>query len=171
MSRVLPAGRLLRWMTAVAVPALLSPLAGCSSASTAVEACMAKQADSATPGELAGTYGGEGDAKGATITLRASGSKPGGTVTVHHWPTGDWYKRELGATFNGSGSWSVQSGTGSEAHARVQLSFTEPRTFLNGDTLDKLSIAMDSERTYLYEDDDPDVCPKFRLRMTGSGRS
>ncbi|MEU8030322.1 hypothetical protein AB0C13_17025 [Streptomyces sp. NPDC049099] len=63
----------------------------------------------------------------------------------------------------------MQSGTGPEAHARVQLSFTEPRSFLNGDTLDKLSIATDAKRTYLYEDDDPDVCPKFRLRTTGPG--
>ncbi|KOV62712.1 hypothetical protein [Streptomyces sp. MMG1121] len=168
MSRVLPAGRRLRWMTAVVVPALLSPLAGCSSSSTAVEACMAKQADSVSSTDLTGTYAGEGDAKGTTITLTSTDGRPGGTVTVHRWPTGDWYKSELGAEFNGSGTWSVRSGTGSDAHARVRLSLTEPRTFLNGDTLDKLSIAKGAGQTYLYEDDDPDVCPKFRLKMTTS---
>lgn len=165
MSRVLPAGRLLRRMTAVAVLALLSPLTACSSASTAVEACMAKQATSVSSVDLVGAYAGEGGAKDVTVMLRSTDGKPGGTVTVRHWPTGDWYKSELGATFNGSGTWSVQSGSGSEGHARVQLSFTEPRTFLSGDTLDELSIATDGKKTYLYQDDDPDVCPTFRLRM------
>ncbi|MBP2053451.1 hypothetical protein J2Z21_006444 [Streptomyces griseochromogenes] len=154
-----------------ALLALLSPLVGCSSASTAVEACMAKQATSATSGELAGTYAGEGDAKGATITLKASDSKPGGgTVTVHHWPTGNWHKSELGDTFDGSGTWDVEGSTGSDEYAKVSLSFTEPELFLPDDTLDALSIAIDSKRTFLYEDDDPDVCPNFRLRLTSPRR-
>ncbi|MEU1010231.1 hypothetical protein [Streptomyces sp. NPDC005890] len=166
MSRVLPAGKRPRLVTAAAVLGLLSPLAACSSASTAVEACMGKQATSATSGELEGTYVGEADAKGVTITLKASDKGTGGTVTVRHWPTGSWYKSELGDTFDGSGTWDVVGGTGSDAYGQVHLSFTEPKRFLQDDTLDSLSIAEDGERVYLYEDDDPDVCPKFRLRPT-----
>lgn len=127
---------------------------------------MGKQAVSATSGELAGTYVGEGHAKGATITLKTSGGKPGGTVTVHDWPTGDWYRGELGDTFDGKGTWDVEGGTRSGEHAQVHLFITEPRLFLRGYTLDALSIATDSKRTHLYEDDDPDVCPAFRLRLT-----
>ncbi|MBL1107290.1 hypothetical protein JK361_22235 [Streptomyces sp. 5-8] len=155
-----------RAWTAVAMLTLLTPLAGCSSASTAVEACMGRQAKSATSGELAGTYAGEAHAEGATITLKASDTGTGGTVTVHHWPTGDWYESELGATFDGSGTWDVVGGSRPGEYGQVRLSLTEPEPFLNGDTLDSLSIAKDSERTYLYEDDDPDVCPTFRLRLT-----
>ncbi|QHA05207.1 hypothetical protein GQF42_19615 [Streptomyces broussonetiae] len=169
MSRVLPAGRRLRWMTAVAVPALLSPLAGCSSSSTAVEACMAKQATSVGSVDLTGTYTGEGDAKAVTLTLRPPVGRSGGSVTVRNWPTGDWYRSELGDTFNGSGTWDVDYSGGSGKPPHVSLSLTSPRLFLNDDTLDKLSIAEGSGRTYLYENDDPDVCPKFRLKMTSSG--
>ncbi|MCZ0207834.1 hypothetical protein [Streptomyces achromogenes] len=164
MTRVRMAGRRARLLTAATALALLSPLASCSSASTAVEACMGKQAVSATTGELEGTYTGEAHAKGVKITLKASDTGTGGTVTVRNWPTGSWYKSELGATFDGSGTWDVLSGTGSDEYGHVQLSFTEPERFLQDDTLDSLSIAKDSQRIYLYEDDDPDVCPTFRLR-------
>ncbi|MEU3828296.1 hypothetical protein [Streptomyces sp. SID161] len=166
MSRVLMTGGRPRLVTAAAVLGLLTPLAACSSASTAVEACMARQAESATSGEVAGTYRGEAQAKGATITLRASDSGTGGTVTVHDWPTGDWYRSELGDTFDGSGTWDVAGGYGAGDPGQVRLSFTAPELFLRGYTVDSLSIAADSERTYLYEDDDPDVCPAFRLRRT-----
>ncbi|MGV9761617.1 hypothetical protein ACWDUC_38250 [Streptomyces tricolor] len=153
-------------LTSVVVLGLLPPLAACSSASTAVEACMAKQAVSVTSGEVEGTYVGEDDAEGVKITLKASDTGTGGTVTVHNWPTGSWYKGELGDTFDGSGTWDVVGGNSSDEYGRVRLSFTEPERFLRDDTLDSLSVATDSERTYLYEDDDPDVCPAFRLRLT-----
>ncbi|MDN3260130.1 hypothetical protein QWJ26_09980 [Streptomyces sp. CSDS2] len=166
MTRVSPTGGGARLVTAAAVLALLSPLSGCSSASTAVEACMGKQAVSATTGELEGTYTGEAHAKGVEITLKASDTGTGGTVTVRNWPTGSWYRSELGPTFDGSGTWDVLSGAGSDDYGQVKLSFTEPERFLQDDTLDSLSIAKDSERLYLYEDDDPDVCPTFRLRRT-----
>ncbi|MGI5359987.1 hypothetical protein ACQI4E_32465 [Streptomyces sp. CA-252508] len=158
-----------RLPTAAALLALLTCLPGCSSASTAVEGCMGKQAIGATSGELAGTYQGEGDAEGVTLTLKASESKPGsGTVTVHDWPTGDWYQSELGETFDGSGTWSVvQGGTSATEFVHLSLSFTAPKRFLEGDTLDSLSIAQGDERTYLYADDDPDICPAFRLRPQG----
>jgi hypothetical protein len=148
------------------VLALLTFLPGCSSAPTAVEGCMGKQAVGATSGQLAGTYRGEGDAEGVTLTLKASKSAPdGGTVTVHDWPTGDWYRSELGETFDGSGTWSVlQGGTSATEFAHLSLSFTAPKRFLDGDTLDSLSIAQGDGRTYLYADDDPDICPAFRLR-------
>ncbi|QGV77312.1 hypothetical protein [Streptomyces ficellus] len=155
-------------VTAV-VLALLSCLPACSSASTAVEGCMGKQAVGATSGELAGTYRGEGDAEGVTLTLEASESEPGsGTVTVHDWPAGDWYRSELGAAFDGSGTWSVvQGGTSATEYAHLSLSFSAPERFLDGDTLDSLSIAEGDGRTYLYAEDDPDVCPAFRLRLQG----
>ncbi|MEU7557040.1 hypothetical protein [Streptomyces eurythermus] len=166
MTRVPLTGGGARLVTAAAALVLLSPLAGCSSAATAVEACMGKQALSATSGELAGTYVGEAHAKGVTLTLEASDDSTGGKVTVRNWPTGSWYRSELGSTFDGSGTWDVLSGTGSDEYGHVQLSFTEPERFLQDDTLDSLSIAKDSQRMYLYEDDDPDVCPTFRLRRT-----
>ncbi|MER7721273.1 hypothetical protein ABTX99_30850 [Streptomyces flaveolus] len=154
---------------AAAVLALLTCLPGCSSAPTAVEGCMGKQAVGATAGQLAGTYRGEGDAEGVTLTLKAPESEAGsGTVTVHDWPTGDWYRSELGETFDGAGTWSVvQGGTSATEFANLSLSFTTPERFLNGDTLDSLSIAEGDGRTYLYADDDPDVCPAFRLRLQG----
>ncbi|MYR44326.1 hypothetical protein [Streptomyces sp. SID5910] len=159
-----------RLPAAAAVLALLTCLPGCSSAPTSVEACMGKQAVGATPGQLAGTYRGEGDAKGVTLTLKASQGKPGsGTVTVHDWPTGDWYRSELGETFDGSGTWSVvQGGTSATEFARLTLDLTTPKRFLEGDTLDSLAIAEGDGRTYLYTDDDPDVCPAFRLRLQGA---
>lgn len=33
------------------------------------------------------------------------------------------------------------------------------------DTLDSLSIAEGDGHLYVYADDDPDVCPAFRLRL------
>ncbi|GHH02555.1 hypothetical protein [Streptomyces rubradiris] len=142
MTRVSLTGGGARLVTAAAALVLLSPLAGCSSAATAVEACMGKRAVSATSGELAGTYVGEAHAKGVTLTLEASDDGTGGKVTVRNWPTG------------------------SDEYGHVRLSFTEPERFLQEDTLDSLSIAKDSRRMYLYEDDDPEVCPTFRLRRT-----
>ncbi|MFC9543595.1 hypothetical protein ACFTXK_02940 [Streptomyces sp. NPDC056956] len=152
---------------AAAVLALLTCLPGCSSAADGVEGCLGRQAVGATSGQLAGTYGGEGDAEGAVLTLKASGSRPaGGTVTVRGWPTGDWYDGELGGTFDGSGTWAVvQGGTTATEFARLSLSFTAPRRFLDGDTLDSLSIAEGDGHLYVYADDDPDVCPAFRLRL------
>ncbi|WP_225838131.1 hypothetical protein [Streptomyces sp. NK08204] len=165
MFRVLLKGMRPRWVTAVAVPALLYPLAGCSSAATAVEACMGKQATSVSSVDLTGTYAGEGRARGATITLTSTDGKPGGRVTVHHWPTGSYYRGELGGTFDGSGTWELQHGASAGGHPQVGLSLTEPRFFLPGDTLDTLSIAGDGKRTYLYQEDDPDTCPAFRVRL------
>ncbi|WP_077796929.1 hypothetical protein [Streptomyces sp. JHA26] len=158
-----------RLPAAVAVLALLTCLPGCSSEPTSVEACMGKQAVGATSGQLAGTYRGEGDAEGVTLTLKASRDESGsGTVTVRDWPTGDWYRSELGETFDGSGTWSVvQGGTSATEFAHLALSFTTPQRFLKGDTLDSLSIAEGDGHTHLYADDDPDVCPAFRLQRQG----
>ncbi|MEU3821596.1 hypothetical protein AB0E74_18555 [Streptomyces sp. NPDC030392] len=160
-------GRILT--AAAAVLALLSCLPGCSPAPTALEGCMGERAVGATSAQLAGTYRGEGDAEGVTLTLKASESKPGsGTVTVRDWPTGDWHRGELGETFDGSGTWSVvQGGTAATEFARLSLSFTAPKRFLEGDTLDSLSIAEGDGRTHLYAEGDPDVCPAFRLRPQG----
>ncbi|MCQ6556843.1 hypothetical protein NPS70_27185 [Streptomyces sp. C10-9-1] len=129
---------------------------------------MGEQSVGATSGELAGTYRGESDAEGVTLTLNASESEPGsGSVTVEGWPVGDWYRSELGDTFDGSGTWSVgQGGTSATAFARLSLSFTAPKRFLDGDTLNSLSIAeSDGHASLLYAQDAPDVCPAFRLRL------
>ncbi|OSY52169.1 hypothetical protein BG846_02179 [Streptomyces fradiae ATCC 10745 = DSM 40063] len=53
---------------AAAMLALLTCLPSCTSASTAVEGCMGKQAVGMTSGQLAGTYRGDGDAKGVRLT-------------------------------------------------------------------------------------------------------
>ncbi|MET7359764.1 hypothetical protein ABZS76_15070 [Streptomyces sp. NPDC005562] len=157
-----------RLSAAAAAVGLLACLPGCSSASGAVEGCVGAQAVGATSGELAGTYRGEGDAEGVTLTLKApeaSESEPGGgKVTVRDWPTGDWYRSELGEAFDGSGTWSVvQGGTSATEFAHLSVSFTAPERFLGGDTLDSLLIAERDGRTSLYAEDDPDACPAFRL--------
>ncbi|MGN5379017.1 hypothetical protein ACQ4WX_21735 [Streptomyces lasalocidi] len=55
---------------------------------------------------------------------------------------------------------------GSDRFARIHLSLTEPELFLQGYTLDELSIALDDKHACLYEDGDPDTCPAFRLRQS-----
>jgi hypothetical protein len=109
-----------------------------------------------------GLHGGAGGRRG----LRATRRHLPGPVTVHGWPAGDWHRSELGETFDGSGTWSVvRGGTPATGFAHLSLSFTAPERFLGGDTLDTLSIAEGDGRTHLYADDDPDVCPAFRLRL------
>jgi len=90
---------------------------------------------------------------------------------VRDRPTGDWYRSELGDAFDGSGTRVGPPGAGTGGTPRVGLRLTEPKLFLDGDTLDTLSVASDAERTFLYEDDDPDICAKFRLQLeTRAGR-
>ncbi|GAB7103950.1 hypothetical protein JCM4814A_22640 [Streptomyces phaeofaciens JCM 4814] len=150
-------------MAALAVPLLLLPLGGCSSGTP--ETCMPRDTSGISSADLPGTYVGAQDAEGATITLGPSDGSGKGKVTVRDWPTGDWYRSELGDTFDGSGTWGFDPGAGTGGTPRVGLRLTEPKLFLDGDTLDSLSVAADAERTFLYEDDDPDICAKFRLQL------
>ncbi|SMF14393.1 hypothetical protein [Streptomyces sp. Amel2xC10] len=80
-------------------------------------------------GDLVGTYAGVEDAEGATVVLGPLDGRGKGKVTVRGWPAGDWYRSEV------------------------------------GDTFDSLSVAADADRAFLYEDDDPDVCARFRLQL------
>ncbi|WP_329118729.1 hypothetical protein [Streptomyces sp. NBC_01353] len=48
------------------------------------------------------------------------------------------------------------------------LHFEKPEGILRGDTVDLLTIVADSERTVIYENDDPDTCPDFRLDLKKS---
>ncbi|MEU1076089.1 MULTISPECIES: hypothetical protein [unclassified Streptomyces] len=147
-----------RALGAVAALVLLAaPLTACGS--DALERCVPVAADSATPGELIGSYEGAHEADGVRLTL-----SPDGAMRAEKWPTGDYHRATLGATFNGSGTWEVERATGTEDRALLRLHFTKPTMFLKGDTLDKLTIGIDASRAVLYEDFDPDVCPDFRLQ-------
>ncbi|MEU9096184.1 hypothetical protein [Streptomyces sp. NPDC048361] len=112
-------------------------------------------------GDLAGTYRGVYEARGAVLTLSSVPGWSGGTLTVEGWPTGSTYRAELGKTFKGSGTWELDAG--SQGGPLVRLSFTQPHDWISGDTVDRLAIAADSSRTVLYENSDPDTCPDFRL--------
>ncbi|PKV86229.1 hypothetical protein [Streptomyces sp. TLI_146] len=147
-----------RALGAVAALALLTaPLTACGS--DALERCVPVAAESATPGELIGRYEGAHEADGVRLTL-----SPGGAMRAEKWPTGDYHRAKLGKTFDGSGTWEIESATASTGRALLRLHFTKPTLFLQGDTLDKLTIGIDATRTDLYQDTDPDICPDFRLR-------
>ncbi|MFP3992348.1 hypothetical protein U9R90_33750 [Streptomyces sp. E11-3] len=126
---------------------------------------------SVSSAEIVGTYKGLRDAKGISLTLEADAERPGasgGRVTVENWPTGDWYRPELGETFDGSGTWELQPAREGSERSTVSLTFTKPREFGTNDTLDTLTAAADSDRIVLFENDDPDICPRFRLE-SGKG--
>ncbi|GAA0601851.1 hypothetical protein [Streptomyces crystallinus] len=151
-----------RALGAVAALAVLpATLTACGS--DALERCVPAAAESATPGELVGRYEGAHEADGVRLTL-----SPGGAMTAQKWPTGDYHRAELGKAFNGSGTWEIEPATSATHRALLRLHFTKPALFLQGDTLDKLTIGTDATRTDLYEDFDPDVCPDFRLRLQKS---
>ncbi|WP_369378370.1 hypothetical protein [Streptomyces sp. cg36] len=115
------------------------------------------------PGELIGRYEGAHEADGVRLTL-----PEGGAVRAEKWPTGDYHRAELGESFDGSGTWEVEQATGSRDRALLRPHFTAPARFLQGDTLDGLTIGTDGSRTDLYDDFDPDVCPDFRLERAGT---
>lgn len=148
-----------RALGAVAALAVLTAtLTACGS--DTLQRCVPVAAKSATPGELIGLYEGAHEAEGVRLTLSS-----GGAMRAEKWPTGDYHRAELGDTFNGSGTWEIEQATASHDRALLRLHFTRPTQFLKGDTLDKLTIGIDANRTDLYEDFDPDVCPDFRLRL------
>ncbi|MFE7431214.1 hypothetical protein [Streptomyces sp. NPDC057545] len=115
--------------------------------------------------DLAGTFEGVRDAKGVRLTLTTAPGQAGGTLAVRNWPTGDYYRAELGETFDGSGTWEIDRPTTSDASPLLRLHFDKPRDMLRGDTVDLLAIAVDSDRAVIYKNDDPDTCPSFRLDL------
>ncbi|MFK0255933.1 hypothetical protein [Streptomyces sp. NPDC090445] len=149
----------------LALAAVGGALTACGS--DAFERCVPEAADTAGAAQLAGTFDGELKAKGASLVLTLTpGTAQGGSFTAENWPTGDSsFHAHLGKTFSGSGTWQVQAPVSAKGRTMLVLEFTEPEGFLHGDTLDKLSIGIDAKRTFVYDDRDPDVCPKFRLRL------
>ncbi|MFD7334680.1 hypothetical protein ACFV98_01580 [Streptomyces violascens] len=147
---------------AVVLPLSAFGITGCG-ASGVLDRCVPAGGAAVGANELVGTYRGVHDAAGARLTLSLGPGQHGGTLTVDDWPTGTYYRAELGKTFKGSGTWVVD--TRSQGHPLVRLSFTQPHDWLPGDTVDRLTVAADSTRTVLYEDSDPDTCPDFRLDL------
>ncbi|MFI6942368.1 hypothetical protein ACIBI4_24110 [Streptomyces sp. NPDC050418] len=154
----------LRLLPAALVLGLLSPLSACSLGGSGARCVPADANGVSTDGDLVGTYKGERDAKGVRLTLEAGTAQNEGKASVRNWPTGDYHRDALGETFNGTGTWSVDwDSTGSPQNPVLQLDFEKPDVFAAGDTLDRLSIAADSDRTVFAHETDPDMCPKFRL--------
>ncbi|MFD3695655.1 hypothetical protein ACFWUZ_05775 [Streptomyces sp. NPDC058646] len=157
--------RIRRCVAALAV--LAGSLTACGSG--AFERCV-PQASTASAAELAGSYEGSLDAEGVRLTLTAApGQNRGGTLTVENWPTGGFHTSEPGRAFTGSGTWEIDTGRATKGRSLLRLHFEEPELLLPGDVLDTLSIGIDSERTFLYDDFDPDVCPDFRLKLRQDG--
>ncbi|MDI3417939.1 hypothetical protein [Streptomyces luteolus] len=151
--------------TAAAVCAMLSaPLAACSPADLAAS-CVPPKSKAVIASELVGTFKGAKDADDAGIVLKEKHGQGGGTLSVRNWPTGDYYRDSLGATFDGTGTWEIQPASKTVKNPLLHLHFEEPKEFASGGTVDMLSVASDSKRTVIYEDTDPDVCPKFRLEL------
>ncbi|MFD8979740.1 hypothetical protein [Streptomyces sp. NPDC059564] len=154
--------RIRRATAALAV--LIGSLTACGSDSS--ERCVPEASTTASAAQLVGSYAGSLKAEGTRLTLTATpGANQGGALTAENWPTGSFYRSKLGETFNGSGTWEVEPARSPDGRSLLRLHFDAPELLLPGDTLDKLSIGIDAERTFVYDDRDPDVCPDFRLRL------
>lgn len=148
--------------------AALTVLAGSVTAcgSNAFERCVPEESTTASAAQLVGTYEGSLKAKGVRLALAATpGQNSGGSLTVENWPTGTPYRSEPGEAFTGSGTWEVESGRPPRSRSLLRLHFEQPEPLLPGDTLDKLSVGIDAERIFVYDNTDPDVCPDFRLKL------
>ncbi|MEU9377903.1 hypothetical protein AB0D94_29660 [Streptomyces sp. NPDC048255] len=153
---------------AAALAVLVGSLTACGS--DTFERCVPEESTTAGAAQLAGTYEGSLKAEGVRLTLTADpGGKGGGTLSAENWPTGGFHRAELGEAFSGSGTWEVESGQSPNGRSLLRLHFEKPQLFLPGDTLDKLSIGIDAERTFVYDNSDPDVCPDFRLKLQRNG--
>ncbi|WP_412075622.1 hypothetical protein ACLF6K_06830 [Streptomyces xanthophaeus] len=103
---------------------------------------------------------------GARLTLTTRPGESGGTLTAENWPTGDSLRKELGTSFNTTGTWELDQPSAGNRHALLRLYFDPPKPDLpTPDTIDLLSIGIDAKRTFIYADDDPDTCPDFRLQL------
>ncbi|WP_405710303.1 hypothetical protein OG264_16615 [Streptomyces xanthophaeus] len=150
--------------TAAALAVLAGSLTACSAET--FERCVPEESTTAGAVQLPGTYEGALKAKGVRLTLTtASGGKGAGTLTAENWPTGSAHEATLGKTFSGSGTWEVETDNSPDRRRVVRLHFDKPELFLPGDTVDKLSIGIDAERTFVYTNPDPEICPKFRLKL------
>ncbi|MGW6948480.1 hypothetical protein [Streptomyces xanthophaeus] len=150
--------------TAAALAVLAGSLTACSA--DAFERCVPEESTTAGAVQLPGTYEGALKAKGVRLTLTtASGGEGAGTLTAENWPTGSAHEATLGKTFSGSGTWEVETDNAPNRRRVVRLHFDKPELFLPGDTVDKLSIGIDAERTFVYTNPDPEICPKFRLKL------
>ncbi len=106
------------------------------------------------------------DAENVSVRLKADGTRPGasgGRATVENWPTGDGYRPELGEISDGTGTWEFEPAGRAGEMATVSLAFTEPGKFGVNDTLDTLTVEAVPDRIVLYENDEPDICPRCRL--------
>ncbi|MET9700795.1 hypothetical protein ABZY31_28320 [Streptomyces sp. NPDC006529] len=149
-----------------ALAALSWPLTACGLADGALERCVPAPATTASTADLAGSYEGSRDAKGTRLTLTTRPGGSGGTLTVENWPTGDSFRKELGTSFNTTGTWEIDRPSDGSPHALLRLDFDPPKPGLPApDTIDMLSIGIDAKRTFIYADDDPDTCPHFRLQL------
>ncbi|APS20627.1 hypothetical protein TK78_18035 [Streptomyces sp. Tue 6075] len=154
-------------MAAVVLPLLL-PLGACSFDSA--RTCL-PGGGSVSSAEIVGVYKGLRDAENVSVSLETDDERPGasgGRVSVKNWPTGDWYRPELGEAFDGAGTWEFRSAGNAGEKSAVSITFTEPGRFGVNDTLDTLMVAADADRIVLYENDDPDICPRFRLESRRS---
>jgi hypothetical protein len=154
---------------AVASPLLTLGLTACG-ASGGLGRCIPAGDAAVGAGGLVGTYRGVHDADGVSLTLSLTPGRNGGTLTVDNWPTGTYYRAELGKSFKGSGTWEVDAPSGPQGRPLVHLSFTQPHDWMSGDTVDRLAVASDSTRTVLYEDSDPNTCPDFRLDLASKAK-
>ncbi|GAA4909138.1 hypothetical protein ACFPM3_12075 [Streptomyces coeruleoprunus] len=152
---------LLVGMTALGL--LSTTLTACGT--DAFERCVPEESASAAAAGIDGTYEGVRDAEGVRLTLTNGSGKAGNTLTVENWPTGDYYRDELGETFDGSGTWEIDRSTASEQSPLLRLHFDKPKPLLRGDTIDLLTITSDDKRVVLYDNTDPDTCPSFRLDL------
>ncbi|MFI9777268.1 hypothetical protein ACIHCV_21530 [Streptomyces sp. NPDC051956] len=146
----------------VALAALAGGLfAGCSS--DTFERCVPGKSTEVNSADLEGSYRGSGEADRTTITLKTTPGQFGGTMTVRKWPSSDFPRYGKDQTFDGSGTWQVDKTSDSGKYPMVRLSFDEPDALATVNTVDLLSIGVDSKRTALYDEADPDTCPAFRL--------
>ncbi|OEJ22274.1 hypothetical protein BGK67_32380 [Streptomyces subrutilus] len=127
---------------------------------------MPEPSTTASAAQLVGTYVGSREADGVRLTLTATpGGNRGGTLTAENWPTGNFHTSQPGKAFTGSGTWEVEDPRPPTRRSLLRLQFEDPAEVTSGDTLDKLSIGIDAQRIFVYDDVDPDVCPAFRLQL------
>ncbi|MDJ0382498.1 hypothetical protein [Streptomyces sp. G-G2] len=149
-----------------ALAALSWSLTACGLGSGTLDRCVPAPATTASTADLEGSYAGSLAAEGTRLTLTTRPGESGGTLTVGNWPTGDSFRKELGASFSTTGTWELDQPSAGSQHALLRLHFDPPKPDLPApDTIDLLSIGIDAKRTFVYADDDPDTCPDFRLQL------
>ncbi|MFE5536478.1 hypothetical protein [Streptomyces sp. NPDC056492] len=157
-----------RIRVATALLALTWPLTACGGSGGAgpSERCVPEEAATVSTSELEGGYEGSREAAGTRLTLTSRPGQAGGTLTTENWPTGDAFRDELGPSFSTTGTWELTRPSGSTKHPLLRLHFDPPKPDLpTPDTIDLLSVGIDEQRTFIYDNADPDTCPAFRLQL------